>query len=368
MAEQFSNAATATLVAGISPGDTSLTVSDASGFPSSGDFRLRIDNEILLVTAVAGPVFTVSRAVEPYNGVQVASGHGLGANVTAPLTVGSLAEATAPPPLANAHFLVGNGSNVATDVAMSGDVSLANTGATALVALQGNPVSASSPSPGDVLEWNGSAWAPAAGGGGSVAIGSPVGGSSSYFVLAIDGSGDLSQIDPTSNSGWVMTSNGAGAAATFQAPAGGGVSIGSVIGGSPSTGSILFTDSSNQLAQDGSFGLGYDPTGATGPLSSPGYLYFGHSLGGGGQPALCMWNGSLSSWTKMTLLTSNAFQMNSFVTPAAEVSADGGLAFTAQSNGAGGSTGTLNNTPGGGDPTWWLHVVINGSSFHIPCW
>lgn len=36
--------------------------------------------------------------------------------------------------LTNAHILVGNGSNVATDVAMSGDVNIANTGATSLVA------------------------------------------------------------------------------------------------------------------------------------------------------------------------------------------------------------------------------------------
>lgn len=36
--------------------------------------------------------------------------------------------------LTNTHILVGNGSNVATDVAMSGDINIANTGATSLVA------------------------------------------------------------------------------------------------------------------------------------------------------------------------------------------------------------------------------------------
>lgn len=34
--------------------------------------------------------------------------------------------------LTNTHILVGNGSNVATDVAMSGDVTIANTGATTI--------------------------------------------------------------------------------------------------------------------------------------------------------------------------------------------------------------------------------------------
>ncbi len=34
--------------------------------------------------------------------------------------------------LTSAHILVGNGSNIATDVAMSGDVTITNTGATAI--------------------------------------------------------------------------------------------------------------------------------------------------------------------------------------------------------------------------------------------
>lgn len=40
--------------------------------------------------------------------------------------------------LTSAHFFVGNGSNIATSVAMSGDISLSNTGATSLVATTNN--------------------------------------------------------------------------------------------------------------------------------------------------------------------------------------------------------------------------------------
>lgn len=127
------------------------------------------------------------------------------------------------------------------------------------------------------------------GGGSGVSIGDSVGSSSNYYLLSIDGSGQLSQINP-STSGYVLTSNGAGAAATFQAvtataggssgdvqvkvsPDGGfgGVSpgtsgnvlksngsawtsaapatlaIGDAIGGVPSSEGILYSNSSNDL-------------------------------------------------------------------------------------------------------------------------
>lgn len=52
--------------------------------------------------------------------------------------------------------------------------------------------------------------------GGSVSIGGSVGGSTNYDILSIDGSGNLSQISP-STAGYVLTSNGVAAAATFNA-------------------------------------------------------------------------------------------------------------------------------------------------------
>lgn len=44
----------------------------------------------------------------------------------------SLSGSTAGGTLTSAHILVGNGSNIATDVAMSGDVTIANTGTTSI--------------------------------------------------------------------------------------------------------------------------------------------------------------------------------------------------------------------------------------------
>ena len=59
MAETFSNQAVTTLSAAITTTTaTSCTVTDASTFPATGNFRIKIDNEIILVTAVATNTFT----------------------------------------------------------------------------------------------------------------------------------------------------------------------------------------------------------------------------------------------------------------------------------------------------------------------
>lgn len=64
MTEQFANNATTTLNGSITSTATSLVVTLASSFPTSPQFRIIIDSEIMLVTAVSGTTFTVSRGVE----------------------------------------------------------------------------------------------------------------------------------------------------------------------------------------------------------------------------------------------------------------------------------------------------------------
>lgn len=86
MAEQFSNNASSTLNGAIDNDDTSLVVTSASSFPTTGNFRIRIDDEIMLVTAVSGTTFTVTRAVE---GTSAAS-HSNGADVRHVLTAAAL--------------------------------------------------------------------------------------------------------------------------------------------------------------------------------------------------------------------------------------------------------------------------------------
>ena len=89
MAELFANDTATTLAAAVDAATTSLSVVSASGFPApaAGDrFRVRIDNEILTVTAVAGTTWTVARGAEG----TTAAAHDVGAVVTHVVTAAAL--------------------------------------------------------------------------------------------------------------------------------------------------------------------------------------------------------------------------------------------------------------------------------------
>lgn len=87
--EQFANLAQTTLSAAItSTSATSCTVTSATLFPASGNFRILIDSEIMIVTAVSSTTFTISRGQE---GTSAAT-HSNGATVTLILTAASLAQ------------------------------------------------------------------------------------------------------------------------------------------------------------------------------------------------------------------------------------------------------------------------------------
>ena len=96
MVEKFANKATTTLNGGINNSTTSVVVSSASAFPTTGDFRIFVKaetsntDEIMTVTSVSGTTFTVTRASEPVAGTQSASAHSSGAEVSLVLTSGSL--------------------------------------------------------------------------------------------------------------------------------------------------------------------------------------------------------------------------------------------------------------------------------------
>jgi hypothetical protein len=62
--EQYSNAASSTLDGAITDVATAITVVDGSLFPSIGDFRVRVDGEIMLATARTGNNLTVTRGIE----------------------------------------------------------------------------------------------------------------------------------------------------------------------------------------------------------------------------------------------------------------------------------------------------------------
>ena len=93
MADLFANDVATTLAAPVTTtGQTSITVASSAGFPApaAGDqFRIRVGNEYMAVTAVSGTTWTVTRAVEG----STATTHSTGAAVTHVLTAGALAAA-----------------------------------------------------------------------------------------------------------------------------------------------------------------------------------------------------------------------------------------------------------------------------------
>lgn len=62
--EQYANEATTTLNGAINNSTTTVVVTDASTFPASGNFRIKVANEIMIVTAVSSNTFTVTRGQE----------------------------------------------------------------------------------------------------------------------------------------------------------------------------------------------------------------------------------------------------------------------------------------------------------------
>lgn len=121
MAELFTNDAITTLAAPCGSGDATITVASATGFPGSGNFRLRVDNEILLVTAVSGVTFTVSRAVEAVAGVTAAAAHSSGATVEHVFTAGSVQNVVGPTGATGATGAAGpNSVSTATTTTLTG--------------------------------------------------------------------------------------------------------------------------------------------------------------------------------------------------------------------------------------------------------
>jgi hypothetical protein len=85
--ELLTNDAITSVVGTLTDSVTSLIVSSATNFPTTGDFTIIVDTEIMYVTGVAGTVFTVVRGHEGSSNV----GHADGAILAHIITAGSLA-------------------------------------------------------------------------------------------------------------------------------------------------------------------------------------------------------------------------------------------------------------------------------------
>lgn len=85
--EKYANDAFTTLNGGINNSTTTVVVTDASLFPATGQFRIKVDSEIMLVTSVSSNTFTV--ATRGQEGTS-ANSHSDLADVTHILTKGAL--------------------------------------------------------------------------------------------------------------------------------------------------------------------------------------------------------------------------------------------------------------------------------------
>jgi hypothetical protein len=84
--EKLANNAISTLNGAINNSVTSLVVTSAANFPSSGNFHVIVEDEIMLVTAVSGTTFTVTRAQES----TTAASHASGVDIALILTAASI--------------------------------------------------------------------------------------------------------------------------------------------------------------------------------------------------------------------------------------------------------------------------------------
>lgn len=84
--EKFANTPSNTLNGAINNSVTSVVVHSAASFPATGNFRILIDSEIMLVTSVSSNTFTVTRGAES----TTAASHIDGAVVSGIVTAGAL--------------------------------------------------------------------------------------------------------------------------------------------------------------------------------------------------------------------------------------------------------------------------------------
>jgi hypothetical protein len=99
--------------AGMLISDLTFVISNAAGFPSP-NFRIKINDEIMLVTTVVGTTFTVTRAQEGTS----AAAHVLGASVWGVVTAGALTAAFGTGSTSQTYIdLLANRSNTITSSA-----------------------------------------------------------------------------------------------------------------------------------------------------------------------------------------------------------------------------------------------------------
>lgn len=103
MVYQYQNFGLSTLDEALDDTETGVDVVNAASFPTSGDFVINVEGELMLVTAVTSNTFTVTRGVEGTSAVS----HPMGASVKNVLTADMIG--TIGPADTGWHYIGGSG-------------------------------------------------------------------------------------------------------------------------------------------------------------------------------------------------------------------------------------------------------------------
>jgi hypothetical protein len=123
--EQFANKAITTLAANINDSTTDITVASATGFPSTVQYRITINSEIMLVTAGAGTTtWTVTRGAES----TVAAAHTSGDAVSHVLTAESMDKAVTDIVLGDTGSYDGTSISGVKDISTTGNITASGSG------------------------------------------------------------------------------------------------------------------------------------------------------------------------------------------------------------------------------------------------
>jgi len=116
--EQFTNSAQTTLASSVGgdPSDLSIAVVSATGFPSTPQFRIQIGDELMMVTALAGTTWTVTRGIESTSRTP----HSAGDPVTQVFTAGAVTTLVPDQSGNSGKFLTTDGNNTSWTTVSSG--------------------------------------------------------------------------------------------------------------------------------------------------------------------------------------------------------------------------------------------------------
>lgn len=147
-----------------------------------------------------------------------------------------------------------------------------------------------------------------------------------------------------------------------------------LLAGSPQAGSASYTGLAIGAKASGGFlhGICFAPADTSAnPINATTGTLIGSQTAGGATLAAA-YGMDLSLWTfSQAAIKSTGFSVDGTGNVRAAtttINSSGGLKLLSQTSGSGTAAGTLTNSPVAGNPTFWLPVQINGTTYYLPAW